>query len=147
MRLPVGDDRNHNHNSRETSAGSSCFRHLSYHLFRRAGAPTGVSAPRFIRPPTLIRVYHSYQSASYLSASHGMARPGPALLSQPSSPSYFLSVWHRVGTICNYLSIPTIPKLYVLLQFTSPFNIAEIPIYLFLSLEVCRCLTTRQKLG
>ena len=43
----------------------------------------------------------------------------------------------RVGTICTYLSIPTIPKLYVLLQFTYLFNIAEIPIYLFLSLEVC----------
>ena len=86
-------------------------------------------------PPTLIQVYDSYQSASYLSALHGMAQPGPAAQSAIISISFL--VRHRVGTICTYLSIPTIPKLYILLQFAFVFNIAEIPIYLFLSLEVC----------
>ena len=81
-------------------------------------------------PPTLIRVYHSYQSASYLSASHGMARPGPA--AQSAIISISLSVRHRVGTYHMYLFIHPhyIPKLYISLQFTFVFIVAEIPIYL-----------------
>ena len=63
MRLTLGDDRNHNHNSRETSAGSSCFRHPPSLIIFSEGRVPPPACPLHA-PPTLIRVYHLLVSAS-----------------------------------------------------------------------------------